>query len=138
WGCAAAGALPCAETLCGPPAAADRRYAGVTHIDVTRLGNDEVGRISELCRRYGIALSGLGYYPNPLTADAEQRRVVIDHLKKVISAAPRLGVGVVNTCPGRDPARSVDDNWTLLRQGWPEGVRHAGSAGGTRGSGNWP
>jgi sugar phosphate isomerase/epimerase len=128
----------CVEPMCWPPGAADRRYAGVTHIDVTRLGDDEVGRVSELCRRHGVALSGLGYYPNPLAADAEQRRMVIDHLKKVISAAPRLGVGIVNTFLGRDPARSVEDNWPLLLQVWPEIVRHAESAGVTLGIENCP
>ncbi len=128
----------CIEPMCWPPGAADRRYAGVTHIDVTRLGDEEVGRIGELCQRHGVALSGLGYYPNPLAADAEQRRVVIEHLKKVISAAPRLGVGVVNTFIGRDPARSVEDNWTLLRQVWPEIVRHAEAAGVMLGIENCP
>jgi sugar phosphate isomerase/epimerase len=128
----------CVELMCWPPGAADRRYAGVTHIDVTRLGDEEVGRVGELCRRSGVAISALGYYPNPLAADAEQRRVALDHLKKVISAAPRLGVGVVTTFLGRDPTRSVEDNWPLLRQVWPEVVRHAESAGVTLGVENCP
>src|SRR5215470_11815271 len=87
----------CVELMCWPPGGADRRYAGVSHIDVTNLSDDRVGRIRDLARKRGVALSGLGYYPNPLDPDAEHRRVVIDHLKKVISAAPRLGLNVVNT-----------------------------------------
>src|SRR6185312_7693501 len=74
----------CVELMCWPPGAADRRYAGVTHLDVTRLGDDEVGRVGELCRKTGVSISGLGYYPNPLVPDPEQRRVVVEHLKKVI------------------------------------------------------
>jgi sugar phosphate isomerase/epimerase len=128
----------CVELMCWPPGEADRRYAGVTHIDVTRLSEDEAGRIRDLCRQFGVSISGLGYYPNPLAADPEQRRVVIDHLKRVISAAPRLGVGVVNTFIGRDPTRSIEENWPLLRAVWPEIVQHADSAGVALGIENCP
>src|SRR5207248_1038803 len=95
----------CVKLMCWPPGAADRRYAGVTHVDVTRLTDEDAARARDLAARHGVAISGLGYYPNPLDPDAGHRRVVIDHLKKVISAAPRLGVRVVNTFIGRDPAR---------------------------------
>src|SRR5262245_41219590 len=135
---AGAEGFSCVELMCWPPGAADRRYAGVTHLDVTRLGDAEARRVGELCRKHGVAISGLGYYPNPLVADAEQRRVVLDHLKKVISAAPRLGVRVVNTFIGRDPARSVEDNWPRLREVWLDVVRHAESAGVTLGIENCP
>jgi sugar phosphate isomerase/epimerase len=124
--------------MCWPRGAADRRYAGVTHIDVNALDDEEVARITGLTSKYGVAISGLGYYPNPLGPDAEQRRVAVDHLKRVIGGAARLGVGVVNTFIGRDPARSVEDNWPLLRQVWPELVRHAESAGVTLGIENCP
>ena len=79
----------CVELMCWPPGGADRRYAGVCHVDVTRLTDDTAGRVRDLVRRRGVAVSGLGYYPNPLDADAEHRRVVVEHLKRVISAAPR-------------------------------------------------
>src|SRR5947209_16734411 len=128
----------CVELMCWPPGGADRRYAGVTHLDVTALDDDAAGRVAELRRKYGVAISGLGYYPNPLDPVAEQRRVVVDHLKTVIAAAPRVGVGVVNTFLGRDPARSVDDNWPLLRQVWPDLVRHAEAHGVTLGIENCP
>ncbi len=118
----------CVELMCWPRGAADRRYAGVTHIDAGAVDDREAARIEGLTRKYGVAISGLGYYPNPLDPNAEQRRVAVEHLKRVISAAPRLGVRVVNTFIGRDPARSVEDNWPLLRQTWPELVRHAEGA----------
>ena len=57
-------------------------------------------------KQYGVAISGLGYYPNPLDPDPAHRQEVIGHLKKVISAAPKLGVGVVNTFIGRDWTKS--------------------------------
>src|SRR4051812_19502624 len=86
----------CVELMCWPPGGADRRYAGVTHLDVTSLTDEKVGQVRELVRRTGVAISGLGYYPNPLAPDTDHRRVVAEHLKRVIEAAPRLGIGVVN------------------------------------------
>src|SRR5437868_5481511 len=87
----------CVELMCWPPGGADRRYAGVTHIDVTRFGDDEVGRVRDVVDKRGVSISGLGYYPNPLHPDAEHRQKVIGHLLKVISAAPRLDVRDVGT-----------------------------------------
>src|SRR5579885_3286651 len=77
----------CVELMCWPPGAADRRYAGVTHLDVTSLTDDAAGRVRDLAKKSGVAISGLGYYPNPLHPDAEHRERVVAHLKKVIQAA---------------------------------------------------
>src|SRR4051794_33857145 len=73
----------CVEVMCWPPGGADRRYAGVTHIDVTTLDEAAVRRIHALQESSGVFLSGLGYYPNPLAGDPEQRQVVAAHIKKV-------------------------------------------------------
>ncbi len=108
----------CVELMCWPPGGSSRRYAGVTHVDVTSLTDEEAARIRDLSRSKGIRISGLGYYPNPLDPDPEHRRVVVDHLKKVIRAAPRLGVTVVNTFIGRDWTKSIDDNWALMKEIW--------------------
>jgi sugar phosphate isomerase/epimerase len=119
----------CVELMCWPPGGADRRYAGVTHVDVTRLDEAQAGKIRAQARERGVAISGLGYYPNPLDPDAGHRRTVVEHLKKVISAAPKLGVGVVNTFIGRDPKKTIDENWPAVQEVWGEIVRHAESAG---------
>src|SRR6516164_8239354 len=119
----------CVELMCWPPGGADRRYAGVTHIDVTRLSDEQAGRIRDLVSKYGVAISGLGYYPNPLDPNPEHRRVYLEHLKKVITAAPRLDVRLVNTFIGRDPARSVEANWPLFQQTWPDLVQYAEQQG---------
>ena len=58
-----------------------------------------------------LAISALGYYPNPLHPDPAHRQTVIDHLKKVIVAASRMGVAVVNTFCGGDAAQHQDANW---------------------------
>src|SRR5205807_4340243 len=72
----------CVELMCWPPGGADRRYAGVTHLDVTNLTDAEAGRVRELVKKSGVAISGLGYYPNPLHPDAEHRERAVEHLKK--------------------------------------------------------
>jgi sugar phosphate isomerase/epimerase len=119
----------CVELMCWPPGEADRRYAGVTHVDVTRLDEERAGRIRDLVRKQNIAISGLGYYPNPLDPNSENRQVYLEHLKKVITAAPRLDVRLVNTFIGRDPARSVEANWPLFQQTWPDLVQYAEQQG---------
>src|SRR5262245_26875424 len=128
----------CVELMCWPPGGADRRYAGVTHVDVTRLGDEDAGRMRELVQRSGVAISGLGYYPNPLHPDAAHRQRVIGHLLEVISAAPRLDVRIVNTFIGRDPGKSIEDNWPLFQSTWPDIVHHAELEGVTLGIENCP
>jgi sugar phosphate isomerase/epimerase len=115
----------CVELMCWPPGQADRRYAGVTHLDVTRLDDGEVARVQSLARKHGVAISGLGYYPNPLDPSAEHRHHVVSHLKKVIDGAAKLGVGVVNTFIGRDHCHPLEHSWDLFRSVWPDIVGHA-------------
>src|SRR5881296_837771 len=59
----------CVELMCWPPGKADRRYAGVTHLDVTNFSEDAAAHVRDLVRLHGVRISGLGYYPNPLDAD---------------------------------------------------------------------
>jgi sugar phosphate isomerase/epimerase len=128
----------CVELMCWPPGEADRRYAGVTHVDVTRLDEKKAGRIRDLVRKRNVAISALGYYPNPLDPNPESRRVYVEHLKKVIAAAVRLEVRLVNTFIGRDPARSVEANWPLFQEVWPDLVQYAEKEGVKLGIENCP
>jgi sugar phosphate isomerase/epimerase len=115
----------CVELMCWPPGGADRRYAGVTHLDVTALDDARAAEVRDLVKSTGVAISGLGYYPNPLAAEAEHRRAVSAHLKKVIDGASRLGLSIVNTFIGRDHTRSMEAQWPLVREVWTDLVRHA-------------
>ncbi len=126
---AAAEGFACVEVMCWPPGKADRRYAGVTHLDVTAFTPAQADHVKHLVRAHGVGLSGLGYYPNPLDPDPAHRRLVVDHLIKVIRAAPMVGVNVVNTFIGRDPKLSVADNLDLVREVWPPIVAAAEAAG---------
>jgi len=128
----------CVELMCWPPGGADRRYAGVTHVDVTTLNADKAAEIRDLVQQHGVTISGLGYYPNPLHPDAEQRRHVVDHLKTVIAAAPLLNVRLVNTFIGRDPHKSIRANWPAVQEVWAEIILHAERTGVTLGIENCP
>jgi sugar phosphate isomerase/epimerase len=121
--------FPFVELMCWPPGKADRRYAGVTHLDVTRFGEAEAAHVRELLRIHGVKISGLGYYPNPLDPNPDHRRVVADHLKKVIRAAPLVGTNIVNTFIGRDPAKSMAASLAEAFAEWPPILAEAEAAG---------
>jgi sugar phosphate isomerase/epimerase len=124
---AAAEGFKCVEVMCWPVGKAERRYAGVTHIDVATLDETKGAEINALCQKHGVVISGLGYYPNPLVKDESEAGIYIEHLLKVISAAKMLGLKNVNTFVGREHTLSIPDNWTLFDERWPAIVRHAES-----------
>jgi len=122
---AATQGFECVELMSWPKGKAERRYAGVTHIDAAGFTKREAARVNELLDYLGVAISGLGYYPNPLAPDRKEARVYITHIKRVIRAAARLGVNQVNTFVGRDWTKSVDANWARFVQVWKPLVRFA-------------
>ncbi len=122
---AAGEGFSCVELMCWPPGKAERRYAGVTHVDVDDLGGGKAEEIMGKVEGRGLTVSALGYYPNPLAADRAEAEVYIGHLGKVIAAAAKLGIGTVTTFVGRDPARSVDENWPRFLEVWRPLVRLA-------------
>jgi sugar phosphate isomerase/epimerase len=117
------------ELMCWPQGKSDRRYAGVTHLDAGNLSAGSVVAVQELLGAHQIAISGLGYYPNPLSADRAESEVAISHLRKVIDAAAVLEVGLVNTFIGRDPALSVDANWPKFLEVWKPLIEYAEARG---------
>ena len=117
------------EVMCWPFGKAERRYAGVTHLDVSAFGPDNVKRVQELIARHGVAISGLGYYPNPLSADMTESEVATSHLHRLIDASADLGVNVVNSFVGRDPNKSVEANWSRFLEVWRPIVKHAEERG---------
>jgi sugar phosphate isomerase/epimerase len=105
------------EVMCWPPGKSERRYSGVTHLDVPAL--------RELIARHGVAISGLGYYPNPLSANREEAEIAVEHLHRLIDAAADLGIPIVNSFVGRDPALSVEANWPRFVETWRPLIDHA-------------
>ena len=108
----------CVEVMCWPVGKAERKFAGVTHVDVTGFTQTQADDVNALCAEYGVSLSGLGYYPNPLDPDPSVARRYVEHLKKVILGAEKLGLKNVNTFVGRDWTKSVDENWPRFLKTW--------------------
>jgi sugar phosphate isomerase/epimerase len=114
------------EIACWPKSSGpSRRYAGTAHIDVAALSDTEAKEIVSALAGRNIAISALGYYPNPLHPDADHRQTVIAHLKNVIAAASRMGVGLVNTFCGGDAGKHVDANWEEALKVWPDIIAYA-------------
>lgn len=126
---AAAEDFDCVELMCWPKGKAERRYAGVTHVDVTDFGAREADSVRTAVADSGVEISGLGYYPNPLTSDAGESRMCGEHIRQVIAAAAQLGVRQMNTFIGRDWKKSVDDNWPRFLEVWRPLVKFAEDQG---------
>jgi sugar phosphate isomerase/epimerase len=116
----------------------DRKYGGVSHIDVDNLTAADASHIRDMLGRKGLQLSSLGYYPNPLHPDLAHRAKVIAHLKKVILAADRLSVGMVGTfvgrtwnpeLTGRDWRKDIEYNFEEFHKVWPPLVKFASDHG---------
>jgi sugar phosphate isomerase/epimerase len=109
------------EIACWPASSGDtRRYAGTSHIDVDGISDAQASEIVDGMSSRGLEISGLGYYPNPLHPEPDHARMVIDHLRKVIVAAGKMGVPVVNTFIGADHSLTQDENWVKATTVWPE------------------
>jgi sugar phosphate isomerase/epimerase len=119
----------CVEIMCWPVGKAERRYAGVTHVNVDELGDDKVQYIKNYLNDKGVYISGLGFYPNALDPDRETSEKAFSHILKVIEAAVKLEIPVVNTFIGRDPKRNVEDNLKIFKEKWPSVIDYADKQG---------
>ncbi len=113
------------EIACWPRQKASRRYAGVTHIDVNDLTPAKAKEIRALLDGYGLQISSLGYYPNPLHPEAEHRKIVIAHLKQVIAGAALLEVPVAGTFIGKDRNKTIEQNLEDYAKVWKPIVQFA-------------
>lgn len=126
---AAEAGYDCVEAMCWPVSKAERRYAGVTHVDVSDFDAAACERVRKLTQSTGIGISALGYYPNPLTPNAEEAERAAAHIRKVIAASARLDIGRMTSFIGRDWTKSVDDNWPQFLEIWRPLIRYAEEQG---------
>ena len=121
----------CLEVACWPAGKAERRYAGVSHIDAERVLEDDA--YAEYVKKYiadkGMHISSLAYYPNVLDPNPEKSEPAIAHLKALICASAKLGVGMVTTFIGRDQYKTVDENIELFQEIWPPIIKLAEEQG---------
>lgn len=122
--------LKCLEVACWPAVGGvKRRYAGVCHIDTEALTPETADKINSYCKKRGVTISSLGYYPNTLDPDLDKRLVYTEHINSMINAAALLGVNMITTFFGRDPQRTVSENLVIARQVWPSIIEHAEDKG---------
>ncbi len=119
----------CVELMCWPLGKAQRRYAGVTHVDVDSVDSANANDIRQRAAEFGVEISGLGYYPNALSPEKEESTLAIEHIRKVIAACQMLGISQMNTFVGRDWTRSVEDNWPRFIEVWRSIVTYAEDCG---------
>lgn len=115
----------CVEMMCWPVGKANRRYAGVTHIDVVELSDDTAREINNLAWRHGVNISGLGYYGNPLSHDPEEARMAAEHVRKVLGACAKLNIPQMNTFIGRDWTVSLEQNFSRFNKIWKPIIKFA-------------
>jgi sugar phosphate isomerase/epimerase len=127
---AAANEFESLEIACWPRQSGPaRRYAGTSHIDAANLSADQAKEIVDEIYGKGLAISGLGFYPNPLHADPAVRDPAIAHIKVVIDACQKMGVPYMNTFMGGDHRKNLDENWEEALGVWPDIVSYAQDRG---------
>lgn len=117
----------CVEVACWPQGKAERRYAGVSHIDAERVLEDDTyaAHITDYSREKGVQISSLAYYPNTMDGNLEKREAAVTHLKNLIKASHKLGIGMVTTFIGRDQTKNIEENLELVKEVWPSIIKEA-------------
>ncbi len=119
----------CVEVACWPQGKAERRYAGVSHIDVYNTSEDYVNYIKDYSKAKGVEISSLAFYPNTMDGDLEKRAAAIAHLKQVINMSALIGVNMVTTFIGRDQTKTVEENLEIFKEVWPPIIKLAEEKG---------
>ena len=121
----------CLEVACWPAGKAERRYAGVSHIDCERVVEDDeyAAYVNKYVADKGMSISSLAFYPNTMDPDLTKRTAAIEHLKAVIRASGKLGVGMVTTFIGRMQEKTVEENIEEYKKVWPAIVKFAEEKG---------
>lgn len=117
----------CVEVACWPQGKAERRYAGVSHIDAERVLEDDAyaKHIVDYSAEKGVQISSLAYYPNTMDGNLEKREAAVAHLMNLIKASHKLGIGMVTTFIGRDQTKTVEENLELVKEIWPPIIKLA-------------
>ncbi len=119
----------CVEVMCWPEAKEDRPYGGVCHIDLTNFTQSQADDVRALCDKHGVQISALGYYANALSDDASEAEIARSHFKKVIAAAPLLGLSGVNGFIGANRYQPLEENFAAFAQVWPDIIKFAEDTG---------
>ena len=115
----------CVEVACWPNGKAERRYAGVSHIDVAQLDEAKAAQLLDYCKQKNVEISALAFYPNTMDSDLEKRENAIQHLYQVINASALLGVNMVTTFIGRMQEKTIEENLVEFEKVWKPIIAYA-------------
>lgn len=115
----------CVEVMCWPSGGPDRKFGGVCHIDVEGFSKAKADDTHALCAKYGVAISALGFYSNPLAVDPGEAERAQVHLRKVVDAAKYLGLSIVNSFVGAHTKLPLEENLQRFAEVWPGLVKYA-------------
>ena len=115
----------CVEIMCWPPGQADRRYAGVTHIDVTIFGVENAARVKDLDNSGVLSQEQIDqrrYQARAARATARAQAAVLKDLQtragKLAVSAPVSGLVLEKTVrPGDLSAGGATPWFRLARDG---------------------
>ena len=108
----------CVEVACWPQGKAERRYAGVSHINVDEVDDAKAEYILNYCKERNVEISSLAFYPNTLDPNPEKRTANVEHIKKLIQVSAKLGINMVTTFIGRDQTKTVEENLEIAKEVW--------------------
>lgn len=111
------------EVACWPIDNA-RDYSG-SSIEVDSLNRDKANKIREIFKINSVEISSLAYYDNNLDPNPEGRKKKLAHLRKVIDAANLLGVNLVGSFIGRDPHKTIKENFEEVKKVFPDILKYA-------------
>ena len=117
----------CVEVACWPAGKAERRYAGVSHIDVTNTDPAYIAEVKALFAKYNMSITSLAFYPNAL--DPEKGPAAVEHLYHLIEMSALLGVNMITTFIGRDQNKTVEENIALAKEVWTPILTYAKEKG---------
>lgn len=117
----------CVEVACWPQGKSERRYAGVSHIDVTNKSEEYRDYILNYCKERHVDISSLAFYPNAL--DPVGGPAAVEHLYHLIDMSASLGVNMITTFIGRDQTKTVDENVELAKAVWTPILTYAKEKG---------
>lgn len=100
-----------------------------SNLDVAGLTQTKADTFRGLMRDLKLEISSLGYYDNMLDADTAARSEKTKHLKKVIDAAEKLGVGLVGCFIGRHPCKTLDENLGEVKKAFVPLCKYAADRG---------
>jgi sugar phosphate isomerase/epimerase len=115
------------ELCAWPKEKANRKYAGVSHLDVDNTSDAYLNHIKSYAKSKDVEIVAIGYYPNPLDPNKENAKKYIDHIKKVVFFSHKLGINKVSTFIGKDKNKTVDENFKLFMDVWPDIIAYAES-----------